>query len=280
MLSPFGQGRVCAVIGHPAHHSLSPAMHRAAYAALGLDWTYEWHDVTPDDLPAFVAGRGVAWRGLSVTMPHKEAIIALGTPNQVVWLTGAGNTLLLGETPTVHNTDVAGVVNAVRLQREHLETVTIIGNGATARSALVGVSHLGARRVTVLARRPERAAGMVALGAAIGVEVTVLSLDQTPPSSDLLFSTIPAGAVADHGLRLAQTTDLLFDAIYDPWPTPLGQAAEQTGTPILSGLHLLAGQAVDQVRLMTGLDIVLDVLLQAGLAELARRSRDGVVDGV
>ncbi|MGA4668482.1 shikimate dehydrogenase family protein [Propionibacteriaceae bacterium Y1923] len=280
MLSPHGMGRACAVIGHPAHHSLSPAMHRAAYRALGLDWDYQLHDVAPDRLDDFVHGLDATWRGLSVTMPHKEAIIAFGSPDEVVTLTGAGNTLLLGDQPSVHNTDVAGVVNAVRLQRPDLNRVTIIGNGATARSGLVGASRLGARRVSVLARRPERAADMVELGRAVGLEVTVLPLDQTPPKADLLFSTIPTTGVAEHVERLAGTAELLFDAVYHPWPTPLGRTAEAAGTPILSGLHLLAGQAVDQVQLMTGLEIELDTLLQAGLAELARRSHDGADDQI
>ncbi|MGD8213642.1 shikimate dehydrogenase family protein [Aestuariimicrobium sp. Y1814] len=280
MLSPHGGGRVCAVIGHPAHHSLSPAMHRAAYAALGLDWDYQWHDVAPDQLDGFVRGLDKPWRGLSVTMPHKEAIIAFGSPDEVVTLTGAGNTLVLGESPTVHNTDVAGVVNAVHLQRDGIEAITIVGNGATARSGLVGAARLGARRATVLARRPERATGMADLGRAVGVEVTILPLGHTPPAADLVFSTIPTSGIAEHAERLAGTAELLFDAVYDPWPTPLGQAAESTGTPILSGLHLLAGQAVDQVQLMTGLDIDLDTLLRAGLDELARRSAHGAVGGV
>lgn len=280
MSSPLGVGRRCAVIGHPAHHSLSPAMHRAAYAALGLDWDYQWHDVTPNDLAGFVAGLDGSWRGLSVTMPHKEAIIAFGEPDEVVTLTGAGNTLLLDPTPSVHNTDVAGVVNAVGLRREGVRTVTIVGNGATARSGLVGAAQLGAQSATVLARRPERAAGMVDLGVAVGVAVDVLPLTATPPRTDLLLSTVPTTGIAEHALRLAATAELLFDAVYDPWPTPLGEAAEQTGTPILSGLHLLAGQAVDQVRLMTGLDIDLATLLDAGRAELARRSRRSANGGV
>ena len=255
-------------------------MHRAAYSALGLDWDYRRHDVTPEDLAGFIGGLDATWRGLSVTMPHKEAIIAYGNPDEVVRLTGAGNTLILGdptagEPNTVHNTDVAGVVNAVMLQRTSVKHAVILGNGATARSALVGLHQLGADRVTVLARRPERGVGMVDLGAALGLDVEVLSLSVPPARSDLLFSTIPSSGVADHAVRLAESTALVFDAIYDPWPTPLGWAGERTGTPVLSGLHLLAGQAVDQVRLMTGLQIDLDTLLRAGLAELARRSPDG-----
>lgn len=269
--------RICSVIGHPVHHSLSPAMHRAAYAVLGLDWDYQLHDVLPEDLDAFVAGLDRRWRGLSVTMPHKEAIIGFGEPDDVVRLTGAGNTLVLGdEGRTVHNTDVAGVVNAVRLERPSVDRVTIVGNGATARSGLVGIARMGARQLTVLARRPERAGGMVDLARRVGIEAVVLPLEETPPRADLLFSTIPTTGLQDHADRLSGTADLLFDAVYDPWPTPLGRAAEATGTPILSGLHLLAGQAVDQVRLMTGLDIDLDTLLQAGRAELERRSRSGV----
>ena len=70
--------RVCAVLGSPIAHSLSPALHRAAYAHLGLDWHYERHEVVADELSGFVAGCGPDWRGLSMTMPLKEAALALG----------------------------------------------------------------------------------------------------------------------------------------------------------------------------------------------------------
>ncbi len=76
--------RRCAVLGSPIEHSLSPAIHAAAYAHLGLDWTYERHEVVADGLAAFVAGLDESWRGLSCTMPLKEAVVRLGQPDDIV----------------------------------------------------------------------------------------------------------------------------------------------------------------------------------------------------
>jgi shikimate dehydrogenase len=84
------------VLGSPINHSLSPRLHRAAYAALGLDWTYERFEVSADGLAGFVAGLDSSWRGLSLTMPLKEAVLELGEVEPVARLAGAGNTLILG----------------------------------------------------------------------------------------------------------------------------------------------------------------------------------------
>ena len=105
--------RRCGVLGDPIAHSLSPALHRAAYSQLGLDWTYDAHRVASGGLGAFLAGRGDEWRGLSLTMPLKEvAYAAADELDRHASLTGAVNTLLLGETLRGFNTDVGGIVDA------------------------------------------------------------------------------------------------------------------------------------------------------------------------
>ena len=104
----------CAVLGSPIAHSLSPLLHRAAYAALGLDWQYERFEMSAEGLPDFVAGLDSSWRGLSLTMPLKETVLGLGEVEPVARLAGAGNTLILGERRSVYNTDVSGLAWAVR----------------------------------------------------------------------------------------------------------------------------------------------------------------------
>lgn len=260
----------CAVIGHPVAHSLSPALHRAAYRQLGLDWTYERHDVARGGVAAFVAGLDASWRGLSVTMPHKEAIAALGAPDAVVSLSGAANTWVrTDDGPVVRNTDVSGFRLACA---EHGITgagsVTLVGNGATARSSLIAVSHMGARSVTVLARDPRRAAPLVELGAELGVRVEAVALGGDVPRSDLVISTVPTSGSEPVADALAESAPVLFDAVYHPWPTPLADAGARAGRLVLNGLDLLAGQAVDQVRWMTGEQVTFSLLRGAASTAL------------
>lgn len=264
----------CAVIGDPAAHSLSPAIHRAGYAHAGLDWTYDAITVTPSELDGFVAGvladRG--WAGLSVTAPHKEALLAHGEPDHVARLVGGGNTLVAGETPTVHNTDVPGFVRAWRAHGSpRLRSAAIVGNGATARSTMVAMAGLDVREVVVLARRPERATALVDLGIALGIETVAVELTDSVGGLDLLASTVPAAATAPHARAWAEASAVLFDAVYDPWPTPIGQAAAEAGRLALNGLDLLAGQAVDQFFLLTGREITFELARSAAATELERR---------
>ena len=141
-----------AVLGHPIAHSLSPALHRAAYEWAGLNWRYDACDVTEDSLADFVAACGPEWAGLSLTMPLKRAIIPLldevsplaasvDAVNTVVFRDG----IALGD-----NTDIPGMVSAISaVQRSPLSTACILGGGATARSALVAIARLGAREVVL-----------------------------------------------------------------------------------------------------------------------------------
>lgn len=276
-------GRRCAVVGHPVRHSLSPALHNAAYRRLGLDWRYTAIDVEPGGFDAFVAGLDRdLWRGLSVTMPHKPDVARCGVPDEAVRLTGVANTLVLGPTPdedAVANTDVTGFVLALNERGiDHVGSVTLVGNGATARSALAASARLGAVHVTVTLRRPERAGDVLDLTESLDMAATVLPLGEPLPASDLLVSTIPADAAAPHASVLTTGTGVVFDVIYDPWPTPLAERARARGAVVLNGLDLLAAQALDQVRMMTagfadasGLTVA--DLRAAGMTELRRRAR-------
>ncbi|MEO7588198.1 MAG: shikimate dehydrogenase [Arachnia sp.] len=272
----------CALIGDPAGHSLSPAIHRDGYARLGLNWRYDAITVAPPDLEAFVVGclADDEWAGLSVTAPHKEAIVAFGEPDHVTRLVGAGNTLVIrdgdpGRAPTVHNTDVPGFVRAWRARGlGRPRTAAIVGNGATARSLLVALAGLHVTQVVILARDTARAARTVELGIALGIDTTAQPLGFNLPAVDLVANTIPTAATEPHAKAWAAAAPWLFDAVYDPWPTPLGAAATAEHT-VLTGLDLLAGQAVDQFHLLTGGSVTFENCHAAAVAELQRRTRRG-----
>lgn len=268
-------GLQCAVVGNPAAHSLSPSLYRAAFAELGLDWSYRAIDLAPEELDSFVEGLGGSWRGLSVTMPHKEAIRRHGTGDELVELVGAANTWVRdGSEAIVRNTDVGGFLRALaECGITSADSATVIGNGATARSAVVALRELGVERVVILARNPERAKPLRTFCShQLGMLAAVRPLETGQVlESDLLVSTVPGGG-ADHlAEELTASAPVLFDCIYDPWPTALASAAERAGATVLNGLDLLAGQAVDQVRLITGGEVGFQRLWTAGHEELLRR---------
>ena len=260
------------MLGSPISHSLSPALHRAAYGVLGLDWTYDRHEVDEYGLAAFVAGCDASWRGLSLTMPLKVAALALGEVDPLAAQVGAANTLVFeadGSRRLV-NTDVGGLVWALqRVGTDRLAEVTLLGAGATARSSLVSVARLGARLVTVVARTPSRAEPLVALGSALGVRMQVRGWSEELPAADALISTAVAGAADGLAEAAAVSAPVVFDAVYDPWPTRLAVAAEAAGCAVLNGLDLLVGQALLQLELMTGSSVDAEVLYSVGRDALA-----------
>ena len=274
----------CAVLGRPIGHSLSPALHRAAYAALGLaEWRYDRIEVGAEELPAFVEGCDASWRGLSLTMPLKEAALGLGEPDPVAVGVRAANTLIFApEGRRVYNTDVEGLVTALR--RSGLEAtprVIILGAGATARSAVASVRALGAQVITVVGRNPERTRPVADLARHLGLAASTRLWGSELPTADLVISTVTAGALTVDSTptgpaAVADAAAVIFDAVYDPWPTPLAQAALAAGRVVVSGLDLLIAQAELQIRLMTGSDVDPDVLYRAGRAALSDPAhRDG-----
>lgn len=242
-----------AVLGSPISHSLSPALHRAAYDVLGLDWEYEAIEVTGAGLADFVRGRDETWRGLSLTMPLKRDILPLlDSTSELARESGSANTVLFdGSTLAGFNTDVYGITESFRRHgREHLPAVLILGGGATAASALVAAARLGARKVFVGVRSPERAVDLSAIGAAQGVDVLVRAFDQLvqiDETLDAVVSTLPGGVDVRPDLDAdVVSTAALLDVAYHPWPSPL--AATWPGDEVISGLEMLVLQALAQVR--------------------------------
>ena len=244
-----------AVLGSPIEHSLSPAIHRAAYENLGLAWTYVAAEVTAGGLSAWVNSLDEDWRGLSLTMPLKREVMPiLAARHPLVDLVGAANTVLVGQNGLVgFNTDVFGIVAALRAAGvARVSHVHMFGSGATAASALVALAQLGARKVTVEARTVVNAAPLLALGQRLGIEVPVIPLafeSRLARDVDLVVSTMPGGAVVGSPVDEAiRQRAVLFDVAYAPWPSPLAREWLEVGGRVVSGLDMLLHQAVGQVR--------------------------------
>jgi shikimate dehydrogenase len=249
--------RNAAVVGSPISHSLSPALHRAAYAALGLDWVYWGLEVNEEQLPDFVDGLDDTWVGLSLTMPLKEAVLDLAS--EVSWTaqaTTSANTLLL-PSRKVYNTDVDGLVTALQrggFAEEAGFDATVLGVGATARSAVAAIHRLGARRVHMLARRPETALPARETAERLGIPVHIHAFDRTEfLDVPLVIATVPPGVADGLSGRVPDSPAWLLDVVYAPWPTRIAEAWTARGGRAVSGLEMLLAQAERQVELMTGL---------------------------
>ena len=275
-----------AVLGHPISHSKSPALHRAAYAHLGVDIAYSAIDVTEAALPDFmrqvrdeVRADG-SWRGLSVTMPLKSAMVAevdevrgvgrvLGVVNTVAFESDGGSA---GHTRLVaYNTDVTGIVNALRhAGAASAPTAVILGGGGTAAAAIAALKELGAVSADVFVRDVSRAAEARAASAAVGVPIRVLPLAGAAAAvaaADVVISTLPPRAADALAGELAEelaakrpgelpphgSPGVLLDVAYDPWPSRIAAVWQAAGGTVVPGLEMLIYQAVEQVRHFTGL---------------------------
>ncbi|MEO7123485.1 MAG: shikimate dehydrogenase [Lacisediminihabitans sp.] len=271
-----------AVLGSPIAHSKSPLLHRAAYQQLGLAWHYEAIDVKSEDLASFVASRGDYWRGLSLTMPLKRAVLPLlKSVDDTALQSGAVNTVLFDDASHAvvlrgFNTDVYGIVAAFRARGvDHLSRVQLLGSGATATSALLAVSRLGAEQVVVSARTPSHADSLRRLADELGlrVEVRPLDADHSGFVADAVISTIPGG-VASGPSFAAETlqSSVLFEVAYDAWPTPLATLWMSAGGRVISGVEMLLHQALAQVRIFVGGDPGILLTNEAAVLEAMRGS--------
>ncbi|WP_063052323.1 shikimate dehydrogenase [Nocardia arthritidis] len=251
--------RKAAVLGKPIAHSRSPQLHLAAYRALGLDWSYERIECSAEQLPGLVDGLGPEWVGLSVTMPGKEVALAYAherTDRAV--LVGSANTLVrTGAGWLADCTDVDGVLGALRgAGAGELAEGVVLGAGGTARPALLALSELGAKSVTIVARDANRARGALELAERLGMVAVLAAFEAGPlqgicAAAGAVISTIPATAAAVVAPAVAEAP-VVLDAIYDPWPTPLARAVWRAGHTVVSGLEMLLNQAYGQVELFTG----------------------------
>lgn len=273
-----------AVLGKPIAHSLSPALHRAAYQALGLtDWTYDRVECDEEGLADYVLSRGQEWAGLSLTMPLKRTVLPLlDHVDHFAAATGGANTVVFRpEGRYGYNTDVQGIVDALTEARCLAPgSVTILGAGATACSALAAAGELGVPGADVVLRDPSRAGDLLATAGRLGLRVRLRSWEYlvggVAPEPDLLISTVPAGAADHYAERVreiqAPPAATVIDVVYHPWPTPLAQAAAAAGSAVVRGYAMLLHQAAAQVELMTGKPAPVEAMREAGEREIARRA--------
>jgi shikimate dehydrogenase len=266
--------RRAAVCGKPIAHSLSPVIHTAGYAAAGLlNWTYTAIECAAAELADLVAGLGAEWVGLSLTMPLKEvALTVADTAAPAAVAVGAANTLVRRPDGAwfADNTDIPGMVRVLRdAGVPDRPAVSILGGGGTARAALAAAASLGALSVTVVTRRAAAVDELAPAADALGLRLD--RADWSDPAAafaaDAVISTVPKGAADPLAAAVPwRAGSVLFDAIYDPWPTPIAAAAAAAGVRVASGLDLLLAQALGQFEHFTGVVPAPEVAMREALA--------------
>ena len=248
------------VIGWPVAHSRSPALQNAALAAAGLadDWHYQLLPIPPELFEETVlALPGDGFRGVNVTLPHKERALALATASggqisERARAIGAANTLVFEADGRIaaDNTDAVALVASAPTELRG-RTALILGAGGSARAALWALRDAGAAEVRVWNRNPERAAALCAeLGGtpAATIEAADLLVNCTPVGlnvgDSLAMLPLPAAGVSAFGA--------VADYVYNVAGTPLAAAARAAGIPLVDGLELLAAQGIPAFELFTG----------------------------
>jgi shikimate dehydrogenase len=256
VLIPAG-GRRAAIIGKPVGHSLSPPMHNAGFTEVGLtDWDYTRVEVDEGELAGFLASVGPEWIGFSLTMPLKEEALEVADHVDPLAATlGAVNTLIRGADGwTAYNTDAPGMDQALRAAGiTTARRMAILGGGGTARAALGAAKTLGAE-VTAFVRRPEVVDELRPVAHALGLGFTVEGWGRVSDAVkyDIVVSTVPKGAPDALAVAAWAPPTVVFDVVYDPWPTAITAGAQRAGCAIVSGLDLLYWQALPQFELFTG----------------------------
>ncbi|HDQ72407.1 MAG TPA: shikimate dehydrogenase [Chloroflexi bacterium] len=297
-----GHTHLLGLIGWPVAHSLSPAMHNAAFEALGLNWRYVPLPTPPGQVAAAVQGlAALGFRGANVTVPHKQAVIpALDAVAPDAQALGAINTLVVERGPALdqdldldldldldrgqpavvrgHNTDAAGFVGALRdggFDPGEKKAV-VVGAGGAARAVVFGLLQAHAREIVVLNRTGERAEALVAdMRQHAPDDVHLCSSALTPQSlvesartADLLVNATVVG-MWPHAAGTIWPTDIpipahltVFDLVYAPLETRLLQQARAAGAHTLDGLGMLVRQGALAFEMWTGIPVPPDVLVR------------------
>uniref|UniRef100_A0AAU2VDK8 Shikimate dehydrogenase n=1 Tax=Streptomyces sp. NBC_00003 TaxID=2903608 RepID=A0AAU2VDK8_9ACTN len=280
MPSPGSEGaRRAAVLGSPIAHSLSPVLHRAAYAELGLGhWSYDRFEVDEAGLAEFVNGLDASWAGLSLTMPLKRAIIPLldGVSDTAASVEAVNTVVFTDDGRRFgDNTDIPGMIAALgECGVTRVESAAVLGAGATASSALAALARICTGPVTAYVRSEARAEEMRGWGERLGVDVRTADWSRAADAFEapLVIATTPAGTTDALAGAVPERPGTLFDVLYEPWPTALAAAWSGRGGAVVGGLDLLVHQAVLQVEQMTGCGTApLEAMRKAGEAALAAR---------
>jgi len=274
--------RRAAVLGSPIAHSLSPVLHAAAYQVLGLRWSYSAIECDEAQLPGVLMGLDESFVGLSLTMPLKRAILPLlDDVSELAVAVGAANTVMFhGAGPFLRrrgeNTDVPGMVAAITARRpDGVRNAVILGAGGTAAAALGALRELGVERSVVVVRDQARAGELLACANRLRVRPTLVDWPGAAAlgQADMIISTVPAGVTDQLAAQApAGAGQLLFEVLYQPWPTSFAVASLAAGAEVIGGLELLVQQAARQVELWTGWAAPIEEMRAAGAAAMASRS--------
>jgi shikimate dehydrogenase len=268
--------RFVGILGWPLDHTLSPAIHNAAFRRLGLDWVYLSFPVPAERLAEAVAGlRALGAQGANVTMPHKEAVVDhLDELSGEAEVLGAVNTIQqLGGKLIGHNTDIGGFIEFVRSDAgfdPSGKTALVLGSGGAARAVVKGLSDAGAERVTVAARSSERARGVAGMGRATDTLEWEEAL-RGAADVDLVVNATPLGMHGENPLPGVdfRSGQAVVDLVYEPPTTPLVQAARSRGADAWGGLGMLVQQAVAAFRIWTGREPPVEAMSAAAIHKLA-----------
>jgi shikimate dehydrogenase len=278
-----GATRTVGIIGWPVQESLSPLIHNAAFAALGMDWAYVPLPVAPGDLQAALAGlTAMGFAGANVTMPHKtDAARLVRDLSEDAERLRAVNTLVVGPAGLAgHNTDAPGFDRFLRRDagfEPEGTSALILGAGGAARACALALARGGVGELTVAARDPDRAGPLRSMLEGFASEVRMVLFEEAREvDADLVVNATPLGAT---GETLPHPPFgpgvLVIDLLYRPTLTPLQAAAKAAGASAFGGLGMLLHQAALSFELWTGLEPPLSVMSAAALAEMAETKPTG-----
>lgn len=277
-----GKTKLLGVIGYPIEHSLSPVMHNAAIAQLGIDYVYLPFPIKPEDLHTAIQGfAAIGVVGFSVTIPHKQAILRfLSAVEPIAQAVGAVNTVIKKNNSWIGtNTDVEGFLAPLQAHQQNWsqKIAVILGNGGAARAVVAGCAKLGCAEIHVVGRNIQRLRDFSQSwkNSPLQVNLNVHRWDELPeliPQADLLVNTTPIGMypkIDQSPLSAAEMANLssqaiAYDLIYTPNPTKFLQQAQQIGVTAIDGLEMLVQQGAAALKIWLQRESVpVDVMRQA-----------------
>lgn len=262
------------IIGWPIEHSLSPAMHNAAFAALGMDWQYDKMAIPPDIVKLSLRElRDAGFIGINVTVPHKQAVMPFVKPDEIARAVGAVNTIDF-RSNSATNTDVAGIMGDLRANGVDPAgmNVVVLGAGGAARAAVYGLAEAGAR-IRIVNRTPQRAQELidsmrvqaaVADVDAVGDAALIVNCTSAGMQPKIDESPLPDDVPLQPGV-------IVYDMVYRPAQTKLMRQVEVAGGRAIGGLGMLVRQGAAAFKIWTGVEPPVDVMRAAAEHELGQR---------
>lgn len=276
-----GYLKVVGIFGYPIGHTLSPKMHNAAFAHLGLDYVYLPFEVKPERLGSAIEGlSGLNMVGVNITVPHKERVVEyLDELSDEARHLGAVNTIKLdGERLIGYNTDGEGFIKSLKLEggcaSPKGKNILLLGAGGVAKAVAISLASHGAARITIANRTLERAEELANRLEKIAPQVKATciplggcELDKYTKDSQIVINATSIGLKSDAmppvNTGLFHDGQLVYDVIYNPPKTKLLAEAELRGAKILSGLGMLIYQGALAFEIWTGEKAPVEVMRRA-----------------